>query len=223
MSKKKNAIVLGLALTAILLTGCSLQPVYSSSYSAPSRVLDNKPGIWITNHPRVREFRAYYQRTRTVEDGLRRGRRYLDRIAIEFQKRGLPLELAYLPLLESRFINRADSGNAKGMWQFTPQTAKHMGLRVGFMVDERLNWRKATEAAADYLLVLGEKFNYNWALALAAYNGGPNYVDELMRNQRTWDFWQLQLRQETAEYVPRFIAMLQVAREQYPHLMVAQR
>ena len=223
MPKKKNLVLIVFALAAMLLTGCSIQPVYESSYSSRGYVKDNKPGAWISNHPRVRHFRNYYMRTRTVQDGLQRGRRYLDLIAREFQARGLPLELAYLPLLESRFINRADSGSAKGMWQFTPQTAKHMGLRVGFMVDERMNWRKATEAAADYLLMLGEKFNYNWPLALAAYNGGPNYVEQLMREQRTWDFWQLKLRQETSEYVPRFIAMIQVAREKYPHMMVAQR
>ena len=142
-------------------------------------------------------------------------------IAREFQRRRLPLELAYLPMLESLFGNRADSGNAKGMWQFTPQTAKEMGLRVGFMVDERLNWRKATAAAASYLDRIGRKFNYNWALALAAYNGGPNYMEKEMRRQRSWNFWDLRLRKETAEYVPRFIAMLQVAKEKYPELMVA--
>ena len=205
------------------LSNCTLHPSSKgvSSYGGETR--DNRPGVWITNHPKVRHFRDYYLRTRTVEDGLQRGRRYLGMITREFQRRGLPVELAYLPLLESRFINRADSGNAKGMWQFTPQTAKHMGLRVGFMVDERLNWRKATMAAADYLEDLGKKFNYNWTLALAAYNGGPNYVADAMKSQRTWDFWRLSLRKETAEYVPRFIAMLQVAREKYPHLMVAQR
>ena len=190
------------------------------NYSA-AIVKDNKPAIWISDHPRVRQFRAHYLRTSTVRDALRRGRKFLPEIVREFQKRRLPLELAYLPLVESIFKNRANSGHAKGMWQFTPQTAKEVGLRVGFMVDERLNWRKATAAAADYLDQLGTKFNYNWALALAAYNGGPNYMDENIRRQRTWNFWELRLRKETADYVPRFIAMLQVAKEKYPHMMVA--
>jgi membrane-bound lytic murein transglycosylase D len=89
------------------------------------------------------------------------------------------------------------------------------------MIDDRLNWRKATAAAARYLDELGKQFNYNWALALAAYNGGPNYVSDEMGRQHSWNFWDLRLRRETAEYVPRFIAMLQVAREKYAHMFVA--
>ncbi len=194
--------------------------VQNRGFSA-SGVKDNKPSLWNSDHPRVRAFRKYYLRTRTVKTGLERGKRYLPVIVKEFQKRRLPEELAYLPLLESMFVNRADSGHAKGMWQFAPQTAEHMGLRIGMMTDERLNWRKATRAAAAYLDRLGKRFNYNWALALAAYNGGPNYVHNEMRRQRSWNFWDLRLRKETADYVPRFIAMLQVAREKYANMLVA--
>ncbi len=206
---------------AFLFTACAGNRSYSRYRSQAHLVKDNKPLLWISDNPEVRKFRSYYMRTRTVEKALRRSRKYLPAIAAEFRRRRLPMELAYLPMLESLFSNRADSGHAKGLWQFTPQTAKEMGLRVGFMVDERLNWRKATAAAANYLDRMGAKFNYNWALALAAYNGGPNYMAEEMRRQGSWDFWELRLRKETAEYVPRFIAMLQVAKEKYPRLMVA--
>jgi len=89
------------------------------------------------------------------------------------------------------------------------------------MVDERMNWRKATVAAAKYLDRIGARFNYNWGLALAGYNGGPNYIEREMRRQRTWDFFDLRLRQETAEYVPRFVAMLQVAEARHPDLMAS--
>ncbi len=205
----------------LLLSACAGNRGYSRYRNQPHLVKDNKPQLWISDHPRVRKFRAYYLRTRTVERALRRARKYLPAIAAEFRRRRLPMELAYLPMLESLFANRANSGHAKGMWQFTPQTAKEMGLRVGLMVDERLNWRKATAAAARYLDRIGGRFNYNWALALAAYNGGPNYMAKEMRRQGSWDFWGLRLRKETAEYVPRFIAMLQVAKEKYPNLMVA--
>jgi len=215
-------LTLLLAFTLVLASCVNRAQPKLGYYSAPL-IKDNKPSLWLSDHPRVRRFRSHYLRTRTVSDALRRARKFLPTIAGEFQRRNLPMELAYLPMVESLFKNRADSGNAKGMWQFTPQTARNMGLRVGFMVDERLNWRKATAAAADYLDQLGARFNYNWALALAAYNGGPNYVDGEMRRQRSWNFWNLRLRQETAEYVPRFIAMLQVAKEKYAHMMVASR
>ena len=192
-------------------------------HSGTGYVKDNKPTIWISDHPRVSRFYAHYSRTTTVEKALERGRRYLPTITRIFRQRGLPLELAYLPMLESRFENRANSGHARGLWQFTEGTAEHVGLEVGAFSDERLNWHKATLAAADYLEELGEKFNYNWALALAAYNGGPGYIERAMREQGTWDYFHLRLRRETAEYVPRFVAMVQVAKEKYPHMLLAGR
>ena len=192
-----------------------------TAHFAPGYVKDNKPSIWISDHPRVAQFYEHYSRTGTVEKALQQGRRYLPTITRIFRERRLPLELAYLPMLESMFENRANSGHARGLWQFTEGTAEHVGLEVGAFSDERLNWHKATLAAADYLEELGEKFNYNWALALAAYNGGPGYIERAMRDQRTWDFFELRLRRETAEYVPRFIAMVQVAKEKYPHLLMA--
>ena len=210
-----------LAGIGLFLNGCTIHPVTGESPDPFARPKDNRPSLWVSDHPRVVRFRTHYMRTKTVEVGLQRARRYIPTIIREFQKRNLPIELAFLPLLESMYLNRADSGSAMGMWQFTKQTAKEMGLSRGLMVDERLNWRKATEAAADYLDRLGADFNYNWALALAAYNGGPNYIRDAMKTQHTWDFFELSLRRETAEYVPRFIAMIQVAREKYPHLMAA--
>ena len=215
-----------LAVVALLTASCATGRNLSAPRGAgggAGYVKDNRPQAWTSNHPRVRHFRDYYARTTTVETALERGRRYMPTILREFRRRNLPTELAYLPMLESLFDVRADSGSAKGMWQFTPQTAEHMGLRVGFMVDERLNWRKATEAAAEYLDRLGAKFNYNWELALAAYNGGPAYIERAMRSQHTWNFYELRLRKETAEYVPRFIAMLQVARRQHMHLVAGLR
>lgn len=192
---------------------------YDNASAGSGEVKDNKPDIWQSDHPRVRHFRNYYSRTRTVRVALENGQRYLPTITKVFEQQRLPQELAYLPMLESLFENRATSATgARGLWQFIPQTAKRMGLRVGVMVDDRLNWLKATKAAARYLDSLGSQFNYNWALALAAYNGGPNYVEQAMRSQRSWNFWDLRLRRETTEYVPRFIAMVQVARERYRNL-----
>ncbi|MBF0279372.1 MAG: lytic transglycosylase domain-containing protein [SAR324 cluster bacterium] len=135
------------------------------------------------------------------------------------KKYRLPLELAYLPMLESSFNPKAKSRTgALGMWQFTEATAKDYGLKVGWFSDDRLNWRKSTRAAVLYLSRLGKKFNYNWELALAAYNGGPGYIERSMKRQRTWSFWKLKLREEPKEYVPKFIAMLHVARQRHARL-----
>ena len=217
---RAQVALLSLILLGLLVSSCASSRVNSGrtrnvhhGYAGTGYVKDNKPAIWSSNQPRIAQFREHYRRTKTVEKALETGQRYLPQILPAFEKRRLPPELAYLPMLESMFENRANSGHARGLWQFTKQTAEHMGLRVGSMVDERLNWRKASEAAADYLDSLGERFNYDWALALAAYNGGPGYVEDEMKRQHRSDFFSLQFRKETAEYVPRFIAMLQVAKE----------
>lgn len=214
----RTALVLLAA--ALLLSACATSR--HRGLRADYAVKDNRPTVWSESHPRVLQFRRHYSRTTTVETALRRARRYIPYIIPEFRRRRLPLELAYLPMLESMFDPYADSGHARGLWQFTPQTAEHMGLRVSRFRDERLDVHKATRAAAQYLDDLGAKFNYNWALAMAAYNGGPGYIERAMRSQHTWNFWELRLRQETAEYVPRFLAMLQVAKTQYPRMMVAE-
>ena len=104
------------------------------------------------------------------------------------------------------------------MWQFTRSTGEEYGLSAGFLSDERLNWRKATHSAARYLKKLGDMFNSNWELALAGYNGGPNYMKLQMKSQGTRNFWKLKLRKETYEYVPKFLAMLKVARNKYPEM-----
>lgn len=213
-----------LVVLALLVASCA-----SSRYGdaggprpTPQRyVKDNRPRVWSAHHPRVQYFVRHYRDSRTVQVALERARRYLPWILPEFRRRRLPLQLAYLPMLESMFDPRADSGHARGLWQFTPETARHMGLTVSRWTDERTDVRKATRAAAEYLDELGEMFNYNWGLALAAYNGGPGYIAKQMRRQHTWHFYELRLRRETAEYVPRFVAMLLVAREQYPHLLAA--
>ena len=181
-------------------------------------IKDNNPSLWKSRHPQVRKFHRYYNRTITVKKSLKRAQPYLPAIVKEFRRRGLPEELAYLPMLESAFLNNADSGSALGMWQFTRQTARHMGLYVGTLGDDRLNWKKSTIAAVRYLEQLGERFNYRWDLALAAYNGGPNYLEKSIKKHHSHDVFNLKLRKETSEYVPKFIAMLQVAKQKYPHL-----
>lgn len=184
-----------------------------------SGVQDNNPRLWVSNHPSVQRFREQYTRTRTVQRALERGQRYLPYIRQEFRRHHLPEELGYLPLIESLYHVDANSGSALGMWQFTRQTAVHMGMQVRGWRDERLDWRKSTQAASRYLAALGKRFRYDWALALAAYNGGPNYLDKAMKQQGTRNYFRLYLRQETAQYVPRFLGMLQVAKAKHSHLL----
>src|SRR5262249_7310233 len=146
-----------------------------------------------------------------IEDGMRRGSKYLPMIQNVFRAEGLPLDLAYVPLVGSDFQPNALSRlQAKGGWQFMAGTAGAKGLRRGWYIDDRSDPEKATVAAAKYLRTLGNLFNGDWHLALASYNGGPGRLQRAMKTSRIDDFWKLAekprlLPRETREYVPMIL------------------
>jgi len=147
---------------------------------------------------------------------LNRSRRYLPMIHQIFRQEGLPLDLAYLALVESGFSNHAVSpAQAVGMWQFIAGTARRYGLRVDDQVDERRQPEKATRAAARYLKDLYNQFGC-WYLAAAGYNAGEGRVQGVMRRRDTRDFWIMArhkwLPQETCNYVPQLIAAALIAK-----------
>ena len=158
---------------------------------------------------RLREF---------IEDGMRRGSQYLPMIQGVFRAEGLPLDLAYIPLVESAFKPNAMSrAKAKGVWQFMKTTGRENGLRQDWYIDERSDPIKATVAAAKYLRSLAKMFDGDWHLALASYNGGPGRVQRAMRRGRQDDFWKLAgsprlLPRETRDYVPMILAAIEIAR-----------
>jgi membrane-bound lytic murein transglycosylase D len=153
-----------------------------------------------------------------IEEGMKRGGRYLPMIQSVFRAEGLPLDLAYVPLVESAFKpNALSRAKAKGVWQFMAGTATENGLRRDWFIDERSDPEKATVAAAKYLLTLAEMFDGDWHLALASYNGGPGRVQRALKRGRVDDFWALAakprlLPRETREYVPMILAAIVIAR-----------
>jgi peptidoglycan lytic transglycosylase D len=153
-----------------------------------------------------------------IEAGMRRGSKYLPMIQNVFRAEGLPLDLAYVPLVESAFKPNALSRvKAKGVWQFMTGTALENGLHRDWYIDERSDPEKATVAAAKYLRTLGKLFGGDWHLALASYNGGPGRMQRAMKNARLDDFWKLAaqpklLPRETREYVPMILAAIVIAR-----------
>ena len=215
--KNKNKITRQhlLIFISVLFAGCSLKP----SVKIDERQYKNQT-VWKQSNPRINKYVQVYSKNNHVKICLNRAssKRYLNYIHRVFYQYKLPPELAHLPILESCFDTKADSGHARGMWQFIRSTGEEYGLSVGFFSDERLNWRKATHSAARYLKKLGDMFNRNWELALAGYNGGPNYMKRQMESQGTGNFWKLKLRKETHEYVPKFLAMLKVARNKFPEM-----
>jgi peptidoglycan lytic transglycosylase D len=153
-----------------------------------------------------------------IEEGMKRGSKYLPMIQNVFRAEGLPLDLAYVPLVESAFKPNALSRvKAKGVWQFMAGTAAENGLRRDWYIDERSDPEKATVAAAKYLKTLSKIFDGDWHLALASYNGGPGRLQRAMNRTRIDDFWKLAekpkvLPRETREYVPMILAAIVIAR-----------
>jgi membrane-bound lytic murein transglycosylase D len=165
------------------------------------------------NHRLVREERARFaDRERYWERIAERARPYLHYIVDEVEARGMPTELALLPIVESAFRPFAYShGSAAGLWQFIPSTAEYYGLEQNWWYDGRRDIIAATAAALTYLERLNGLFDGNWLLSVAAYNAGEGTVLRAMRrNQqagRPTDFWSLSLPRETRNYVPRLLAL----------------
>ena len=126
------------------------------------------------------------------------------------QKYNVPLELKYLPIVESSLNPRAKSrAGATGLWQFMFNTAKSLDLKVNSYVDERMDPVKSSDAAAKYLSELYLQFK-DWNLAIAAYNYGPTNIKRAMKASGYSNFWNLRgyLPKETANYVPSFLSTL---------------
>lgn len=140
---------------------------------------------------------------------------YLHYVLTEVEANHLPSEIALLPMVESSYLPFAYShGQAAGLWQFIPSTAKHFGLEQNWWYDGRRDVHASTKAAVTYLKSLHRSFEGDWLLALAAYNSGQGTVHRAMsRNRRKGlgvDFWSLSLPRETASYVPKLIAVAEV-------------
>jgi membrane-bound lytic murein transglycosylase D len=160
---------------------------------------------WFLNRP------AY------LETAFRRARLYLFHIVEEVEARGMPAEIALLPVVESAYNPRALSPQkASGIWQFIPSTGKVYGLKQNGWYDGRQDVVSATDAALDYLERLQDMFG-SWELALAAYNCGEGCVSRAIARNRArglpTDYLSLDLPKETRNYVPRLLAVRNLVRE----------
>jgi len=139
----------------------------------------------VLEHPLVRAHeRSIADRPEQLRAILERGRKYLHYIVEQAEERGLPLELALLPIVESGFNPMAQSpAQAAGLWQFIPGTGTRYGLEQSQHLDERRDVIASTGAAFDYLAKLHSQFG-DWQLALASYNWGENAVARSLERAR---------------------------------------
>jgi len=160
----------------------------------------------------VRENEEWYaERPEYTARMLERSKRYLFYIVQEVEKRGMPTEIALLPMIESAFNPQAYSrAKAAGIWQFIPSTGRTFGLQQNWWVDSRRDIMAATGAALDYLQKLHDMFG-DWPLALAAYNWGEGSVSRAIAKNEAkglpTDYLSLRMPSETAQYVPRLLAV----------------
>lgn len=164
-------------------------------------------------HPRLDKQLKWYANHQSHFDRVfERAEPYLYHITNAVEAKGLPLELALLPVVESAFDPFAYShSHAAGLWQFIPGTASRFGLERNWWYEGRRDVVASTDAAIKYLTYLNKLFDGDWLLALAAYNSGEGTVRRaIKRNKRAGkptDFWSLKLPRETRAYVPQLLAV----------------
>jgi len=183
------------------------------------RLRDNMGLHHDTGRRPVKSRLAWYSRHHGfLERTLKRAELYLPYIVARVEERGMPAELALLPVVESAFQPRARSPmRAYGLWQFIPQTGTRFGLRQDQWHEGRGDVVESTRAALDYLQELQRRFDGDWLLALAAYNTGEKNVERAIRRNRNagkaTDFWSLRLPRETRGYVPNLLAVAAIIAE----------
>lgn len=164
--------------------------------------------------PQVGQMIRYfvYNRREYVTRMLTMSQTYFPIFEEVLTEQNLPIELKCLSIVESALNPNAKSRvGATGLWQFMHGTAKHEGMEINTLVDERSDIYASTEFAAKFLKKLHGLYG-DWFLALAAYNAGPGNVNKALRNSGGYDFWSAKHRlpRETQNYVPSFIAMVYV-------------
>ncbi|MDH3394136.1 MAG: transglycosylase SLT domain-containing protein, partial [Desulfobulbaceae bacterium] len=172
----------------------------------------------VTVNRQVEFYLNFFQTSQraTFAKWLSRSGRYLPLFQQKLQEAGLPLDLAYLPMIESGYnLTAYSSAGAAGPWQFMRSTGRHYGLKINRYVDERRDPIKSTDAAIKYLSKLYNDFG-SWQLAVAAYNAGEGRVKRAIRRKGTDNFWKIAqgraLNIETKRYVPKLIAAIMIAK-----------
>ena len=158
-------------------------------------------------------------RGKSTDKLLGRVTNYFPIFEAELRKRDLPQELKILAVIESSLRPTVRSRvGAVGLWQFMHGTAKQYGLTISTAVDERRDPFRSTEAAAEFLKDLHERFD-DWTLAIAAYNCGPGRISKAIRQSGSRNYWELlrYLPKETQNYVPKFIAAFYLMNYYYLH------
>jgi len=196
-------------------TSDSLYNFNTDTIKTRLKTLNNKTPIEISYTPELEELIKEYLKTRAkhFNNRVKIIDYYFPIFEKALQNHKIPLELKYLPIVESSLRPKAISkAGATGLWQFMYAAAKENGLELNSYIDERMDPEKSSVAAAKYLLKLYNIYD-DWVLAIAAYNAGPRTISKaIIRSGGYKNFWNIRgfLPYETAKYVPSFIATMYV-------------
>ncbi len=166
--------------------------------------------------------RWHASRPENIQRMVDRSSKYLFHIVEEVERRGLPMELALVPFIESAFNPHAVSpARAAGLWQFMPATGRSFELMQNAFRDDRRDVLASTNAALDYLERLNRMFDGDWHLALAAYNWGNGNVSRAIQRNRAaglgTGYLDLRMPDETRNYVPKIQALKNIILEPQRH------
>lgn len=158
-----------------------------------------------------RHIRSFARSQDYINKVIRNASPYFFYILEEVERRGMPSEIALLPIIESDFNPHTLSHKgAVGLWQIMPTLGRIHGLKQNAFYDGRKDVYESTKVALDHLQYLHRKFNGNWLLAIAAYNCGEARLQRAVRQNRSarksTEFWALNLPKETAHFVPKLLA-----------------
>ncbi|WP_392563873.1 transglycosylase SLT domain-containing protein [Orbus wheelerorum] len=199
------------------------QTDYSSITQDPWSFIQSELKIDIPDNKRIMSEKEKIIKSKTSFDAnIQRSEPYIYYIVNQLNERNMPVELALIPLIESAYNPLATSyAKAAGLWQIVPITAKAYGLTQNSWYDPRRDFIESTDAAINLLQYLNQRFEGDWLLTLAAYNAGEGRVRKAIEWNKSkglpTNFWALNLSKETMQYVPKFLAITDIIRnnEQY--------
>ena len=235
----KKLTVPSVVATLVILTGCQTTNVNTSyqsnydnydKYGMPIQDTEhavastNSNDLWqltrnnlgfekqYTNARVIKEIKYYNRYPLHMKKVSQQASPYYYYVLNEVLKRDMPSEVALLPVIESLYNPNAYSyGKASGIWQFIPSTATYLGLEINQWYDGRRDIIDSTQMALNYLERLNKRFDGDWMLTFAAYNGGGGTVSKAIRKNKekglATDYWSLKLPKETSQYVPRILAI----------------
>jgi len=196
------------------------EPTRETQAAVAADLASTEHDLPIDNNDRVQSFVELFQGNLRdfMQESLARSSKYLPMVQEIFRSEGIPLDLAYLAIVESGYkTNALSRASARGVWQFMPATGAEYGLAQTWFLDERSDPEKATRAAAQYLKSLNRMFDGDWNLAMASYNAGPGRLQRAVNKSRINDYWKLTetskfLPKETRNYVPMIMAAVLIAK-----------